>query len=148
MPILILTIGIPGAGKSTWANSYADTHVGTRVISTDEIRLQLTGTYECDRSLYPFIYNEAKRRASVLLQQGHDVIIDATNVDVSEWVRYRLICESQTSLVAKVFNIDPEIAIKRQEERGRCIPRDVVYMKWEQLNRNKDLIPHLFDYTL
>ena len=43
MKHLIILSAPPGSGKSTWARAYIEEHPGTKIISSDEIRFELTG---------------------------------------------------------------------------------------------------------
>lgn len=49
MKTLIMLSAIPASGKSTWARAYQAEHPGTEIVSSDQIRIDLTGCYE-DRS--------------------------------------------------------------------------------------------------
>lgn len=46
MKTLIVLSAFPGSGKSTWCKKYLETHPNTYVISSDEIRFELTGQYQ------------------------------------------------------------------------------------------------------
>lgn len=146
--LLILCIGIPASGKSTWVKEYLREHGATVVIATDTIRLELTGTSECDHRQNSMIYNEARRRARQALDEKHDVIIDATNVDVHEWLAYKEICRDDTVRVAKIFKVPPEKAMKRMAKRERQVPREIVEQKWQQLQDNMQFIPYIFHFIL
>lgn len=42
--LLVLT-AVPGSGKSTWARKYKETHGNVYIVSSDEIRYELTNSY-------------------------------------------------------------------------------------------------------
>ena len=44
MKTLIMLSAMPGSGKSTWAKAYQEAHSHTLIVSSDEIRFELTGT--------------------------------------------------------------------------------------------------------
>ena len=44
MKTLIMLSAMPGSGKSTWAKAYREAHPHTLIVSSDEIRYELTGT--------------------------------------------------------------------------------------------------------
>ena len=44
MKTLIMLSAMPGSGKSTWAKAYSEAHPHTLIVSSDEIRYELTGT--------------------------------------------------------------------------------------------------------
>ena len=43
MKTLIILSAMPGSGKSTWANKYQEEHPHTLIVSSDQIRYELTG---------------------------------------------------------------------------------------------------------
>lgn len=45
MKTLIVLSAIPASGKSTWASKYQATHRNTYIVSSDAIRVELTGTF-------------------------------------------------------------------------------------------------------
>lgn len=151
---LILTIGIPGSGKTTWVEEYTKTHPLTYVISTDALRKEITGVEQCvDPSQNDMIHNEARKRAKKILEDpnsvggfGPEIIIDSTNVDLSEWIEYRKL--NPSLMLAKVFDIDPKQAYLNQQAREREVPFDIIMMKYDNLMKNKPYIKHLFNMVL
>ncbi len=76
MTTLILMVGIPGSGKSTYTKTKVDRRI--RVLSSDDIRKELFGS-EDDQEHNEEIFNTLYSRARKLLEDGKDVLIDATN---------------------------------------------------------------------
>lgn len=46
MKTLIIMSAVPGAGKSTWARQYQATHKNVFIVSSDEVRKEITGQYQ------------------------------------------------------------------------------------------------------
>ena len=44
MKTLIILSAMPGSGKSTWAKNYQSEHPHTLIISSDQIRYEITGS--------------------------------------------------------------------------------------------------------
>lgn len=109
-PIFIMTIGISGAGKSTWIKEQtSDPNV--MVINPDSIRKELTGDIS-DQSQNAKVWYITKRRVLEGLNSGKTVILDATNVDSRS--RRDFINDLPPSVLkAKIFNVDPEEAKRR-----------------------------------
>lgn len=153
---IILTIGIPAAGKSTWVREYCKKHPnGTFVISTDQIRKELTGTEQCiDPSQNEMIHDEAKKRARDIIERRKEIskklgvwptiIIDSTNVDLDEWVAYKQL--GACTMSAKVFDVEPDEAIERMKNRERKVPEDIIRWKWETLQKNRKYLPKIFNF--
>jgi len=90
MPTLILTVGLPRSGKTTWAKQ-----MGVPIVNPDSIRLALHGQPFIGLA-EPFVWAIAKTMVRALFLAGHDnVIVDATNTTrkrrddwkSSSWVR-------------------------------------------------------------
>lgn len=151
--ILKLTIGAPGSGKTTWVKEYKKTHPLTYIISTDEIRKELTGTSGCDPSQSSMIHDVARKRVQEILDDpanygenqgmGPEILVDSTNDEIEEWLKYKELKPS--AMVAIVFKIDIEEAMKRQFIRGRIVPRDVVERKWRNIEKNLKYLPCFFN---
>jgi predicted kinase len=72
---LILTVGLPRSGKSTWAREQ-----GLPVVNPDSIRLALHGEAYLERA-EPMVWVIAKIMVTALFEAGHaEVILDATSV--------------------------------------------------------------------
>jgi len=75
MKKLILTVGLPRAGKSTWARKQ-----GFPIVNPDSIRLALHGQPYIP-SMEPYVWAIARTMVESLFLAGHDtVIVDATNI--------------------------------------------------------------------
>ena len=143
---LILCIGIPGAGKTTWVYNYKRIHPLTYVISTDDIRKELTGEEQCvDPSQNDMIHNEARNRAKKILDDpssvggfGPEIIIDSTNCSAEEWLAYKKLRPSLMRAI--VFDCEPLKALENQKYRERQVPLEILEMKYTQLQEN---IPYL-----
>lgn len=75
--MLILVMGLPGVGKTTFARALAE-NIGAEHINSDRVRtaLHLRGAYsESDKRL---VYEEMYRRTEALIRRGKNVIVDST----------------------------------------------------------------------
>jgi predicted kinase len=71
---LVMTVGLPRSGKSTWARQ-----VGSPIVNPDAIRLSLHGA-SWRAEAEPMVWAVAKLMVAALFEAGHDqVILDATN---------------------------------------------------------------------
>lgn len=149
--ILILTIGIPGSGKSTWVKQYMRTHPLTYVVSTDDLRKELTGVEQCvNPNQNTMIHDEARKRVESILKDpnsrgglGPEIIVDSTNVDCEEWLKYKRL--GATIMIAKLFDVTPQQAMKNQLTRDRQVPLHIVQDKWYTLKQNKRYMPLYFN---
>ncbi len=90
MNILILTVGLPRSGKSTWARQY-----GAPIVNPDAIRLALHGQ-RFQVQAEPMVWAIARYMVEALFLAGHTtVILDATNVTFkrrNEWSSNNWVC--------------------------------------------------------
>lgn len=151
---LILTIGIPGSGKTRWVTKYKKQHPMTVVISTDDIREEMTGIRQCDPKQNEMIHGEALRRAQDILEHpekynlhlgmGPEIIIDSTNVDVEEWLKYKKL--NSTLMSARLFDVTVDQAMENQAKRERQVPRFVLEDKYATLQKNRKYMPCFFNF--
>lgn len=126
-PILLMTIGIPGSGKSTWINQQK----GFTVVSPDEIRRKLTGDISNQASNQD-VFRRVENFVRSYLQRGKNVILDATNVNTELRRQFIDKMPKEIKLQAKIFEVDPEEAkrrIRKDVESGReraNVPDDVI----------------------
>ena len=145
---LIILIGIPGSGKSTWAARYASEHPGVLVVSSDGIRAELTGTEEyLHPELDGKVFSIVRERVRTGILE-HDVIVDATNIHPRDWRTYRKLCPEGTVVCAKVFDVDPATAMEYQKGRERQVPREVLDRMWATIKSNMKYIPERFDVLI
>lgn len=124
-PTLIVMVGISGSGKSTFANGLK-TSLNATVVSTDDIRLELTGNAE-DQSQNGRVFATARNRVNGLLAQGKNAVIDATSLsskDRKEWVRIGKANDAE--IIAYVVKTDIATAKKRNQGRDRKVPDFVI----------------------
>ena len=114
---LILTVGVPRSGKSTWARKQ-----GHPIVNPDSIRLALHGQAFI-KEAEPHVWAIAKTMVNALFLAGHDtVILDATNTTRKrrdEWV-------GDWEREFKVFDTPKVICMQRAMDSGRTDLLDVI----------------------
>ena len=72
---LILTVGLPRSGQSTWARNQK----GAVIVCPDDIRFALYGQRWIGK-MEPYVWATARTMVEALFRSGHDtIIVDATN---------------------------------------------------------------------
>ena len=85
MPTLILLSGLPASGKTTFAAQLAP-RLDACVLESDLVRRELFPKRRYTRKESGAVFAEVRERAEAELEQGRNVIIDATNL--REWERH------------------------------------------------------------
>lgn len=117
MKTLILTVGLPRSGKSTWARSQI-----FPIINPDSIRLALHGKHFIAKA-EPMVWTIAMYMTKALFLAGHDtVIVDATNITTKRCKFW----ENQNMWVCdyRIFDTSKEECIRRaiKDNREDLIP--------------------------
>ena len=131
MPILYVMIGIPGSGKSTYAKNIPN----TTVVSSDEIRHELTGDYSNltkDKQVFPLL----EKRILDLLKAGKDAVYDATNINLTK--RRKITAKySDLAKIVYIFMDTPlKVALERNRNRERKVPEDVIRNMYKYLKKS------------
>lgn len=75
--MIVIVSGLPGSGKSYFAGKLSG-RLGAAYVNSDHVRrdMHASGKYSFDDKL--MVYREMARRASKLIEENKDVVIDAT----------------------------------------------------------------------
>lgn len=120
MSELIMTIGLPGSGKSTWAASQE----GYEVFSSDAIRHELGDIN--DQSQNHKVFKILHDRITSALSDGKNCIYDATNITSKNRRSFLSGLKVDCHKVARVF-VRPFNVIREQNEaRSRTVPPEVI----------------------
>jgi predicted kinase len=121
---LTLMAGLPRSGKSTWAKKNSKNDI---IICPDRIRKLIFG-HQFHENAEDFIWAYAKGMAKLILEQGKNVIIDATNLHYNarrEWYR-----------IANNFCASIRVIWIKTSLR-ECYKRNQKSIKQEQLSRDR-----------
>jgi predicted kinase len=142
---LIVMVGPPASGKSTWGKEFAQ-KVGAKYVSTDAIRAQF-GKGEGDQSVNPF--GAAMGRVRNALAQGRHVVIDATNINKSSRKTFTKIADELGAYkIAVAFEVPREELLKRDVGRERHVGQEVIdryikdYRRPDETEFDKVVIKH------
>lgn len=104
MAQFLMTIGISGSGKSTYLKKFPK----EGIICPDDIRKELTGDVS-DQSQNARVWGIAKERVLKRLNDGNDVILDATNTVSKNRKQFLDDIPKEVERVAVVFPL-PDLA--------------------------------------
>ena len=124
MQKLIFLVGLPGCGKSTYANE--NLAIDCEIFSSDKIRFELFGD-ENNQSDNNLVFSTLFQRARDALKNGKNVVIDATNVDINERAQaLKHFDDFNVQRIAIVLDVSMEICIERDKKRTRTVGTNVI----------------------
>jgi predicted kinase len=119
----VMMVGLPGSGKSYFANNMK----GFKVFSSDALRKELWGSEEAqgDNNI---IFNTLHKRIKETLQAGESCVLDATNLNSKKRKNFLstlngIACEKRCEVIAT--SIDKCLEMNRS--RDRFVPEEVIY---------------------
>jgi predicted kinase len=123
-PALVMTIGLPGSGKSTFVRRLARA-TGAVVLESDALRRVLfehpDHRSEESRSLFAAMHEVARRK----LASGVSVIIDATNLHKDNRLpAYAIATETGARLILLHFSAPENVIIERLARRAAATDAD------------------------
>lgn len=129
-PILIMTMGLPYSGKSTWAREQA--HLGAPIVCPDSIRLAMHG-FRFIKDAEDWVWAMAKTMVRTLFHSGHDmVILDACSVSRRSRELWR---DDRWTTHIALFDVPAEECKRRARELGDEIIIPIIEgmaLDWEE----------------
>lgn len=162
MKKVILTVGAPGAGKSTWATEQAK-NPKTLIVCRDDLRnMFFGGEYKYSREKEKAVTQHVKQVIEQFLEQDHfdKLIIADTNLSESTRNGYKKLVETKNNRIRTSGLKVPTIAIeevpfdvpwieleKRNTKRGnKAVPKAVLrdfYLRMQKyLDKHKQYVPN------
>jgi predicted kinase len=134
-PRIVVLVGIPGSGKSTWVQSKLARGV-SGVLSSDAVRELLADDPE-NQEIHGRVFRVMRSLLKHRLELKRPVTyIDATNLTPKERRPYvKLAAVFDCEIEAVVFDVPVEECIRRNRERKRMVPEDVIRMMARKLVR-------------
>ena len=136
MARLIMLIGLPGSGKSTYAKSLLDPEGKVKYCSSDSIRKELYGDENIQgnpQTVFEHLHNNVQ----MYLKQGYDVIYDATNVTRKNRRgvinKFNNIADIEAHIVWAPY----EECVARDKQRVKTVGEDVIrkfLYRWQSPN--------------
>ena len=113
-PILTMMCGLPRSGKSTWVRKNKGDAI---IICPDEIRLEIFGV-QFYSGVEHFVWGFTIGMANLMLKQGKDIIIDATNINFKQRQTWLTLASKYCDKVKIVWFDTPLSICKNRSENS------------------------------
>jgi predicted kinase len=134
MKKVILTRGLPGSGKSTWAKGLIDMNPNSyKRINNDDLRKMFDNTqYSSD--MEKFIKKAVDVLVLLALEEGKHVILDNTHLSENSVNRIKELVKGKAEVVIQdmFLGIPLETCIKNDLKRLDSVGKDVIVKLYEQ----------------
>ena len=151
-PVLFTMIGLPGSGKSIYAENLVvkrnDKYFYPTIHSSDKLRRELFGNEE-EQGDNNTLFSELNKRIKQDLKNGKDVVFDATNIKKKRRMGFlREMARVGCFNVAVCIMTPYEVCLANNANRQRQVPESVIkrmYLNWNPPMLNEgfdDIILH------
>ena len=124
-PSLILLVGPPGVGKTTYAKQYISEYSTAIHLSSDFIRKELYGDETTQGDPHE-VFSLMQSRAVEALNNGNSVVYDATNMTRKDRAGIIAACPKFVNIEAHIIWAPIETCIKRDAARERTVGKAVI----------------------
>lgn len=125
-PSLILLVGLPGVGKTTYANNRIFNCHGQEIhLSSDSIRAELYGD-ESVQDDPAEVFALMQKRAVEALNDGKHVVYDATNITRKDRASIIASCPKFAKIECHIIWAPIEVCIERDAARERTVGKAVI----------------------
>lgn len=124
-PSLILLVGIPGSGKTTYAKDYIKQNPNTIHLSSDAIRKELYGDENIQGNPGD-VFSLMQKRTIESLNNGYNVLYDATNITRKDRSGIIGVCPKFAKIECHIIWAPIEVCIERDAARERTVGKEVI----------------------
>lgn len=128
---VIITIGPPASGKSTWRVDFLSKNPKWVAVSRDDFRYMLRNQGWCEPKIEHLITKLVNDSILNALANNLNVIIDATNLRVSVINDLIKLVHEYADVSYRVFDVPYDTLIERDSKRERSVGVDVIDKMWK-----------------
>ncbi len=142
---IILTIGIPASGKSTWSKNFISKNQNYVRICRDDFRYMLRNVGWLDPKGEKAVTKMVKYAIESAINTGFNVVLDQTNVNLKYLDKTIDFCTQFADVHFQIFDVPLDTAIERDSKRDKSVGEDVIKKMYKNY---LDLFDVNFDFSL
>lgn len=123
---LLILVGAPGSGKSTYCKQMLEKYPNLKIISMDERRKEFTGDIN-DQSRNQEVFSWQEKELRKAMEARQSVILDSTNPNIKNRKHLWDIGREKGALCSAVyFDLSLDLLLQRNANREKKVPNDIV----------------------
>lgn len=135
---VIINVGVPASGKSTWAKAYIKKNPNYVRVSRDDFRYMLKDCGFCEPKIEKMITDLVNNAILTALSNKLNVIVDNTNLKAKVINEIIDLVSEYANVTYRVFEASKETLYERDAAREHSVGRDVIDMMWNNWMILKD----------
>jgi len=128
---IIVTVGVPASGKSTWAKNFVRENPSFVKIERDDFRYGMKNISIGDKQFENFITELQYKAIHTALNNKYNVIVSDTNCNLKY---LKILLEEfkyKADVILKFFSESLETCYERDANRERSVGKDVIDKMWK-----------------
>lgn len=139
---VIITLGLPASGKSTWSRKYQQENENVLILNRDSIRAMLGGKWTAK---YEELVKEIEMDSLIkclTIQKEGTVIVDDTNLNPKTLNAIIRICNAYSAYVEmkSFLNVSALECIERDKTRENSVGEHVIMRMEPQVRKIKEIL--------
>lgn len=139
---ILMLIGIPASGKSTWANDYVQKNEKWIKVSRDNFRDMFKSSRKLSPKEEKLISHSLDKSVEQGLKMGFNIIIDNTNLKLSHINEFVNKFKYYADIEFRVFDISLSKALERDNNREHKVGKEVI----NRMYNNYKILMDTFDF--
>lgn len=139
---VIINIGLPGSGKSTWSKNFIANNPNFVIVSRDSFRFMLKNAPVCEHKIEKMINDMLNFTVIRSLISKMNVIIDATNLRMSDINDHIEAFGEYADIEYMFFDVPAKTCIERDKNRSNSAGEEVI----KRMNRDFLIIRDSLDF--
>ncbi len=123
---VILTVGVPGSSKSTWAQKFISENEKYVRINRDDYRFMLKNAPVTNYKVEELISALCNNAIISALNANFNVIVDNTHLKLKYINQVKELVKHKADVEFKVFDVPLETAIERDSKRSRIVGSEII----------------------